>query len=577
MTGAILARHAAGGAGTTGGQAEQATLAALLRCCVREVAGPRGQVWPAGRYLTLRLAGELLRVPVSGGLALRLDGPAERLERGRWLALTADRLVRLAEAELAGSGAGRNDEFAGQVARSRSAIAQLLGARAAARPPDDPWLASEQALVHGHPFHPAPKARGGDGWLRYAPEAHAAFPLRLLAVRDDVRAAGGDTGAIDRLGTAPPGHTLLPAHPWQLELLAAELAAPLADGRLADLGEVPGPAVPTSSVRTVYAPGAGACLKFSLDVRITNCVRKNSWYELAGAVELTARLAPLFAALADRFPGTRWLPEPGYRSAALGTRLVEGLGVIVRAAPWAVTGPGVTPVLAGALAALDGGRWSGAVPDAVVAAVRRDPVRWWTAYVDRVAPPVLDAYFRHGVVLECHLQNVLVGLDAGGLPVEAVFRDLEGAKLVAGRHEVSALPGPVAAALTYDAARGWHRVVYCLLVNHLAEIAATVARLAGPAGADRPGRSGPSSAGRAGAGHPATDGLLAELWARARDRLDRHAADHGRPPALADLLAGVPLPAKANLATRWARAADRDAGYVPVANPLSAAHPGAHP
>ena len=72
--------------------------------------------------------------------------------------------------------------------------------------------------------------------------------------------------------------------------------------------------MPTSSVRTVYAPQAGVCLKFSLDVRITNCVRKNAWYELAGAVELTSRLAPVFKEVAGRFPGTRWLAEPGYRS-----------------------------------------------------------------------------------------------------------------------------------------------------------------------------------------------------------------------------------------------------------------------
>jgi hypothetical protein len=31
----------------------------------------------------------------------------------------------------------------------------------------------------------------------------------------------------------------------------------------------------------------------------------------------------------------------------------------------------------------------------------------------------------------------------------------------------------------------------------------------------------------------------------------------------------VPLPAKANLKVRWARAADREASYVPVRNPLA--------
>ncbi|MEU8266055.1 IucA/IucC family protein [Sphaerisporangium sp. NPDC049002] len=627
------AGHGASGLGSSGlaaggseevarGIAEEASLAALLRCCVREVAGPRGQVWATAPFLLLRLAGSLIRVPTSGGLALRFDGPAERLEYGCWHPLSVDRLVRLVETELgggqdtgtststststsdgaghdeggtnatckeAGTSAGHNEEFAGQVAGSREAIAILLRERASTAAPEDPWLASEQALVFGHPFHPSPKSRGGSAWVRYAPEAHAAFPLRLLGVRDDLVEAGGDPGVLDGLGQAPPGYTLLPAHPWQLELLGAELAAPFADGRLVDLGHGTLPTVPTSSVRTVYEPHIGKCLKFSIDVRITNCVRKNAWYELAAAAELSRRLEPVFGDLAERLPGTGWLPEPGYRSASLGTRLLEGLGVIVRSSPWEVTGPGITPVLAGALAALgDGtrdmgghsedeaggvrgtvagatlhsGAGTGDVWGAVVGAMRRDPVGWWGAYVDHVALPVLDAYFRHGVVLEPHLQNVLVGIDSAGMPGEAIFRDMEGTKLVAGRHDVSGLPNSVARAATYDATRGWNRVVYCVMVNHLPEIAATVA-----GSATLPGGTAVEQVASCG-----RDELLRELWADARTRVTRYADENGRPLPLGDLLAGVPLPAKANLSTRWARSADRDAGYVPVANPFAGGH-----
>ena len=83
---------------------------------------------------------------------------------------------------------------------------------------------------------------------------------------------------------------------------------------------------------------------------------------------------------------------------------------------------------------------------------------------------------RHGVVLEAHLQNVLVGVDAGGLPVQAIFRDLEGVKLVVPRNGgwLAGLAPGGARGLSYDAARGWNRVAYCLLVNHLAEIAAAL-------------------------------------------------------------------------------------------------------
>ncbi|MEV4461604.1 IucA/IucC family protein, partial [Microbispora sp. NPDC049633] len=339
MEGLLLDPHAA--------PAEEAALGALLRCWLREVGGPRGDVRAAGPHLTLRVAGTPVRVRARGGIALRFDGPPEQLAEGRWRPLDLPSLVALVERELDGG----NEEFAAQVRAGREAVAAILAARARAVPPADPWLASEQALVAGHPFHPAPKAREGDGWLDYAPETHARFAPRLLGVRADLVAQEGDTSALDAFCGAPEGYVALPAHPWQLDLLAADLRGPLADGRLADLGPGPRAVVPTSSVRTVYDPGTGMCLKFSLDVRITNCVRKNAWYELSGAVELTRRLGPVFDGLTLRFPGTRWLPEPGYRSAALGTRLLEGLGVIVRTGPWAVCGPGTTPVLAGALAA----------------------------------------------------------------------------------------------------------------------------------------------------------------------------------------------------------------------------------
>ncbi len=168
-----------------------------------------------------------------------------------------------------------------------------------------------------------------------------------------------------------------------------------------------------------------------------------------------------------------------------------------------------------------------------------------------VAPPVLHALFEHGIVFEPHLQNVLIGVDGDGLPVQAVLRDLEGVKLVTPRHDqaLAALKPEVASALGYDAERGWRRVAYCLFVNHLAEVAAAVA--------DR---------------HPRAEDFEAALWDRARTVLTGYAGEHGWPPRLREVLAGVPLPAKANLRLRWARAADREASYLTVRNPLGDAH-----
>jgi len=537
------------------------TAQALLNCLVREVSGPEGQTWETDGHVTIRLArsDRLLRAASSrgsAGIGPRLNGTVELLTDGTWRPAGWEQLARLISDELTLATGTPNEEFTAQVRNSHAAMTAIAAARVTAAT-EDPYLASEQSLMSGHRFHPAAKARGGDpaDWLPYAPEAAAKFPLHFLAVRDDALTSGGDTAALDRLGSpqAPPGYRVLPAHPWQLRQLAKRpwLDQAFRDGVLIDLGTGPAEVIPTSSVRTVYVPGADVFCKFSLNVRITNCVRKNSWYELKGSVLLTRLLGPVFDDLAERFPGTTLLTEPGYRTVALAprpagfaTEAAEGLSVIVRDGLAGRVHPGVTPLLAASLTEPSGqpGPLDNRDPDWLTG--------WWESYLRMVAPPVLGALFSHGVVLEPHLQNVLVGLDADGLPAQVIFRDLEGVKLLTACHGelLGTLEPEVARALAYDPERGWNRVAYCLFVNHLAEIAAAIA--------DR---------------HPGLgDQFEARLWSRAHDVLTEFAQDHGWPPQLRALLAGIPLPAKANMRLRWARAADREATYLQVRNPVTA-------
>ena len=100
------------------------------------------------------------------------------------------------------SSAGGNAEFAAQVAASREAIAALLQGPEGADPPADPWLASEQALVFGHPFHPSPKARGGRRRLA-AVRAGGARPVPAAAARRPRRPRSprrATPRVLDRLG-----------------------------------------------------------------------------------------------------------------------------------------------------------------------------------------------------------------------------------------------------------------------------------------------------------------------------------------------------------------------------------------
>ncbi|MFF8904719.1 IucA/IucC family protein [Streptomyces olivaceoviridis] len=489
--------------GAVGRRADAYATAPLLNCLLREVAEPLPD--PGDRRVHRLPDGRLLRVRPG-----RRPADPELYTAGGWHRIGHSELVKLVAEELRRHTGLPGGDLPAEMIDSRDAIAALLTARARATAPEDPYLRSEQSLLTGHPHHPAPKARGGGpvaSWLPYAPEAHARFPLTLLGVREDQVAEEGDTRALDALGTAPPGYRLLPAHPWQLDLVARDLAPAFADGRLLRLGTTPFDTWPTAAVRTVYEPRRDLFLKFSLDVRITNDIRRLWRHDLRKLRRTDTAARHAFAAMG---PPAAWLGDRGYRTAAFA---FEELAVLVRDGLRGHLLPGATPLLAAGLAeGFDGSPLAAAT----------DPAAWWEAYLRQVVPPALSAFGDHGVVLEAHLQNTLVAVDAAGTPVQALFRDAEGAKL---------LPDVTRAA-------GWERLVYCLVVNHLIEIAGALT--------DH---------------HPGLD-----PWPAARRELARHDL-----PEIPTLLTAPTLPGKTNLLLRWTGADGADARYLPLPNPLAGA------
>jgi siderophore synthetase component len=226
-----------------------------------------------------------------------------------------------------------------------------------AEPTDDPsrFRAAEQALVLGHPLHPAPKSREGLSELEarlYSPELRGSFPLHWLAIAPSVLSADSAWTERGRVVPAeqltarlagpglplPEGHSALPVHPWQLhEVRRRPAVAALFDaGLLRDLGPYGDPWHPTSSVRTVHRTDAPAMLKLSLGLRITNSRRENLRKELHRGVEvhrlLRTGLTAQWQAAHPRFDIVRdpaWLgvtaPDGGPLS---------GLDVIVRHNPF---------------------------------------------------------------------------------------------------------------------------------------------------------------------------------------------------------------------------------------------------
>ncbi|MBU3891043.1 IucA/IucC family siderophore biosynthesis protein [Methylosinus sp. KRF6] len=468
-----------------------------------------------------------------------------------------------------------NDELSAQISDSVETVAAILTQRS--RPPEagDPlalYAESEQALLVGHSFHPAPKSRQGfseEDRRLYSPELRVRFPLRWFAVRRNrllqrsLLSSSADA-AVAAHAPLDVGSewALVPTHPWQGRhaLIQPAVRRAIEQGAIRDLGPSGPEYIPTSSLRTLFHPTNPFFFKLSLHVRITNCLRKNAHYELDGAVEVTRLWREIQPRFAEAFPDLRVLEEPAFLTVDLPeaaaderTAVNETFGLILREGVQGIAAEGVAPLLAATLFAdIDAG-----VPRACdlcrdIALRERTSYAaaaeaWFAAYVERLAPPVLDALFAHGVVFEPHLQNTLVAV-RDGWPAQIVLRDFEGVKLIEGRFDRAAIAylSPRAReALSYDEQRGWSRVAYCLFVNQIGEAVECLA---------------------------AGDHALGErLWRILRHELERYQARYGSAGSrerLAEFLAGAPLPAKTNLLGRVAKQADRLFGYAPLANPF---------
>ncbi|WEH39318.1 IucA/IucC family protein [Streptomyces sp. AM 2-1-1] len=321
-------------------------------------------------------------------------------------------------------------------------------------PGTDPFLAAEQSLLHGHPLHPTPKSREGlsESEARlYSPELHGSFPLHWMAVDRGVLATdsawtpdGRPVSAEELLaphaaGVRLPGGTVaMPVHPWQAEelLRRPEVTELLDAGLLHDLGRSGADWHPTSSVRTVYRPGAGVMLKLSLGVRITNSRRENLRKELHRGAEVHRLLSGgLSAEWRRAHPGFDIVRDPAWL--AVDTKdgnPVQGLDVVLRNNPF---GPHDDALCIAGLTALRPRPWRTAMRSRLAETVSRLAERtgrtvgavcaeWFLRYLDRVVRPVLWLDATAGVALEAHQQNTLVLLDADGWPVGGRYRDNQG-------------------------------------------------------------------------------------------------------------------------------------------------------
>lgn len=589
-------------------EAERHGQEALLNCYCRELAGPEGHLtigplfgqndWPmsvkailqqqrgqAMHVVLPQTEDRLLTVVAFASLTgnFRYRSPVYHKSPGKpWALLEGMSLATLLLRELSLKyGVPPNTELMDQIRDSMAVATRALAVPMPDNFSDDPleaYIDSEQSLTLGHPFHPAPKSRQGfcdDSLQRYSPEMRTRFALHYFAVSQaDIRQESLLDEPCDQIvaahaPTVDDGFAAVPVHPWQasylLELPAVQRA--IADGRVRYLGAHGDDFVPTSSIRTLFRADHPYFYKFSLNVRITNCVRKNAWYELESALQITRIMRPLLSDLQRQFVDLRVLEEPAFMSVDLrdadteqNRQVIEGFGMILRQNVQGLLLPGTTPLLAGALfgnriySEARTGRLLRAIADRASASRTTIVEQWFADYVKSLLHPVLHCYFAHGLIFEPHLQNVVLGIQ-DGWPRQVFLRDFEGVKLVRERYRDEQFPDISERArqsLWYGNDQGWKRIAYCLFVNNFCE---AITQLA-----------------------PEQPALQQRLWSVVRHYLQDYQARFGDSASarrINALLTSQPFPGKANLLNRFHKRADRETTYVPVPNPMMPSEGGA--
>lgn len=159
------------------GEAADAYAAApLLNCLLRELGDPApGSGEPGDR--------RVYRLPAGGRLLRVRDGrrPAEPevYAAGAWQRLSHAELVKLTAEVLRGHTGLSNPELPIEMIDSRDAVAAILTAREGMPPPGGLYRRSEQSLITGHPYHPAPKAAAA----ARSPAGFRTLPRRTPASR----------------------------------------------------------------------------------------------------------------------------------------------------------------------------------------------------------------------------------------------------------------------------------------------------------------------------------------------------------------------------------------------------------
>nr|WP_297459464.1 IucA/IucC family protein [uncultured Halomonas sp.] len=306
---------------------------------------------------------------------------------------------------------------------------------------------AEQGLLAGHAFHPAPKSRApftAQEARRYCPEHRARVALGWWAVAPEFLTSGSSRDAnapelartllpADLAGRLPAGFAALPMHPWQAQHLKQQSTVQALEkaGQLIWLGEGEADWVPTSSHRSLYAPGAPWMVKSSLSARLTNSLRLLSVKEVERGLRLDDWMCGLD--VARRFPGFAVMQEPAWLGWCDASGQVDPASLVLLRENPLRESPDTEAVVLATLTQqplTTGGETLLAARVRATAQHLGEPLErvargWFAAFCEQVLTPLFGLAVEDGIVLLAHQQNIVLRLD-DGWPVGMFYRDCQG-------------------------------------------------------------------------------------------------------------------------------------------------------
>ncbi len=325
-----------------------------------------------------------------------------------------------------------------------------------------PKARSLEPAYQGHQYWPFPALRIGPSLPQVLACSHLTRKpvwLPLLQI-DDCRLVSTRFGSYDAFLRAwsglKSGGTLLPVHPWQLEL--SPVVRELIARKVAFLSAKTLQMIPLASQRTCRILRTGYDIKLPVDATLTG--------EHRLLYRLNCENAPLVSALAaDALAqsGLRNLDFQLDAASIFHRQFGPHLSAIVRAPVRARRGERLVPAI---------NLWSGRhEARALLDGARSE--EFFRRYCRVLMEGPVVFYARWGMAFEPHIQNVYLGL-RNGLPARIVLRDLDNSILDAARvrRRMRALGDPASGTWKHmpPYEDGGRRLVQAMLYGHLGEV-----------------------------------------------------------------------------------------------------------